>query len=78
MGDDITQLTREVSDLRGDVRALIARVDEQLSQGADTMKDHESRLRELERNGARAIGAAVTLGTAAGGVAGTLLGHVWH
>ncbi len=73
--DVIRDLTREVSDLRGDIRALTARIDERLDSGGRRMDDYEGRLRVLEAARWRAAGAYALISLAVSGVVASLL--VW-
>lgn len=77
MGDDATRdLIHEVSELRGDVRALTARIDVQLVHGAKKMDDLEARMRVLEQARWRAAGMVSALGALSGGGAATLVTYV--
>lgn len=62
-----------IADVDNKLTELSATVREQLRQGADTFRDHETRLRLLEQAKWRAAGAAGSVGALAGGAAGSLL-----
>jgi hypothetical protein len=74
VGDDVVRdLIREVSDLRGDIRALTARIDERLDSGGKQIEDHEDRLRLLEQWRWKMAGGAAIAGALAGGGASALI-----
>lgn len=80
MAGQVTQqdIYDRIADVDNKLTELSATVREQMRQGAATMGDHEARIRLLEQARWRATGAAAVLGAACGGVAGTVLAHVWH
>jgi len=55
----------QVAQLRGEVGALTARVDERLDSGAKKMDDHEKRIRSLEKLAWKLIGAFAAVNAAA-------------
>lgn len=67
------------------IERLIAQVNIQMDHGARKMSDLEQadealgrRVTLLEQARWRATGAAAVIGAAAGGIAGSVLAHVWH
>lgn len=72
---------KQLAGLALQVATLVAEwrgVGQRLDSGGKKMEDMEGRLRLLERARAQATGAAAVIGAACGGVAGTVLAHVWH
>lgn len=79
-----TEMYREIRDMHDEVRRLASVVDpairelrddvtEMKTQGEKAFKDHEDRIRSLERRMWQAVGAAVVLGPAAGFAANYLV-----
>lgn len=83
MGSEITlrdvyeeqrETRRELSEVRTDVATIVS----DLAHGEKRMNDQENRIRALEHAAWRAVGAAAAVGTLTGGIAGSVLAHVWH
>jgi len=64
--DYLVQISEDVGEMKGAVKALDAKLDTHILDGGCVQKDHETRLRSVETGRARLLGALAVVAPLAG------------